>query len=75
MKQVKCLYCSFFCSKYSKARAGKQRWHGKRCQSVFVNPIWINSYLVEKNYHPQILLVFGISHQHVLSYNPFLIIA
>lgn len=54
MKQVKCLYCSFFCSKYSKARAGKQRWHGKRCQSVFVNPIWINSYLVEKNYHPQI---------------------
>ncbi|MFQ9778484.1 MAG: IS256 family transposase, partial [Dialister invisus] len=39
MKQVRCLYCGFFCSKYGKTRTGRQRWYCKECHSVFVNPI------------------------------------
>ena len=39
MKQVRCLYCGFFCSRYGKTRTGRQRWYCKECHSVFVNPI------------------------------------
>ena len=39
MKQVRCLYYGFFCSKYGKTRTGRQRWYCKECHSVFVNPI------------------------------------
>ena len=39
MKQVRYLYCGFFCSKYGKTRTGRQRWYCKECHSVFVNPI------------------------------------
>ena len=39
MKQVRCLYCGFFCSRYGKTYTGRQRWYCKECHSVFVNPI------------------------------------
>lgn len=39
MKQVRCLYCGFFGSRYGKTYTGRQRWYCKECHSVFVNPI------------------------------------
>ena len=39
MKQVRCLYCGFFCSRYGKTHTGRQRWYCKECHSIFVNPI------------------------------------